>query len=178
MAKMRKALVLVSLLALALPAIGSIGTAPAIAGDDDKFTARLSGYQVVPSISTTGRGHFRAKLTTPATLSFELQYSNLEAPALAPTSAELHFAQRGVNGGLIAVLCGPGAIAPNPVVCPPQPATLTGTITAAHVLGPAGQGIAAGEFAELLKAMQADAVYVVVSTATYPGGEIRGQVDD
>jgi hypothetical protein len=32
---------------------------------------------------------------------------------------------------------------------------VTGTIDASHVIGPAGQGIAAGEFAELVAALQA-----------------------
>ena len=45
------------------------------------------------------------------------------------------------------------------------------------MIGPAGQGIAAGEFAELVRAMLADVAYANVHSTTYPGGEIRGQLD-
>jgi hypothetical protein len=44
------------------------------------------------------------------------------------------------------------------------------------VIGPAGQGIAAGEFAELLAAMRAGVTYVNVHSTLYPGGEIRAQI--
>ena len=66
---------------------------------------------------------------------------------------------------------------------------ITATVTAADVIGPAGQGISAGDFAELLAAMRAGAAYANVhsgvagSTAAggrchgFPGGEIRGQIN-
>jgi hypothetical protein len=43
-------------------------------------------------------------------------------------------------------------------------------------VGPTGQGIAAGEFAELVRAIKAGRTYVNVHTTKYPGGEIRGQI--
>ena len=46
------------------------------------------------------------------------------------------------------------------------------------MIGPGGQGIAAGEFAELVRAMRAGATYVNIHTTAFPGGEIRGQVSD
>ena len=46
------------------------------------------------------------------------------------------------------------------------------------MIGPAGQGIAAGEFAELVRALRAGAAYANVHTTAHPGGEIRGQVAD
>ena len=60
--------------------------------------------------------------------------------------------------------------------CPPSPATVTGTIRPADVIGPAGQGITAGQFAELVAAIRAGATYVNVHSSTYPGGEIRAQL--
>ena len=49
-------------------------------------------------------------------------------------------------------------------------------ITAASVIGPAGQGISAGEFAELIRAIRSGNAYVNVHTMTFPAGEIRGQL--
>jgi hypothetical protein len=38
------------------------------------------------------------------------------------------------------------------------------------------QGIAAGEFAELVKAIRARRAYANVHSLKFPGGEIRGQI--
>ena len=61
--------------------------------------------------------------------------------------------------------------------CPAEPATITGSFVAADVVGPAGQGLAPGEFDELVRAMRAGATYANVHTTLVPGGEIRGQID-
>jgi hypothetical protein len=86
-----------------------------------------------------------------------------------------------VNGGIVAWLCGSPSN-PGPAgtpVCPASPSgTVEGTITAAGVVGPATQGITAGEFDELVRALRAGVAYANVHTATYGGGEIRGQLDD
>ena len=55
---------------------------------------------------------------------------------------------------------------------------MTGTFRAADVIGPAVQGIAPGEFDELVKALRAGVAYANVHTDLHPGGEIRGQLDD
>ena len=60
--------------------------------------------------------------------------------------------------------------------CPAGPATVTGTLTAADVVGPAAQGIAAGEFEELLRAIRARVTYVNVHSSKFPAGEIRSQL--
>lgn len=55
--------------------------------------------------------------------------------------------------------------------------SVSGRITAADVIGgAAAQGVAAGEFAEVLRAIREGAVYVNVHTTLFPGGEIRGQL--
>jgi hypothetical protein len=42
--------------------------------------------------------------------------------------------------------------------------------------GIVGQGIAPGEFEELLAAIRAGVAYANVHTSTFPGGELRGQL--
>ena len=54
---------------------------------------------------------------------------------------------------------------------------MTGTLTAANVVGPAGQGIAAGEFGELIRAIRAGKTYANVHSTKFPGGEIRRQIE-
>jgi len=47
---------------------------------------------------------------------------------------------------------------------------------AANVIGPAGQGIAPGEFSKVLEAIRSGVTYVNVHSVQFPPGEIRGQV--
>lgn len=138
--------------------------------DDKKFRARLSGYLEVPPISTTGRGQFTSSLnSTSTTFSYTLTYSGLQSTASA---AHIHFGQKAVAGGVVAFLCGGGG-KPS---CPATSGTVTGTLTASDVQALAAQGIAAGEFAEMIKAMRAKATYVNVHTSTFPSGEVRGNI--
>jgi hypothetical protein len=53
---------------------------------------------------------------------------------------------------------------------------VTGTLVPADVVGPAGQGIAAGEFGELVDAMRAGVTYVNVHSTLHTAGEIRAQL--
>jgi hypothetical protein len=53
---------------------------------------------------------------------------------------------------------------------------VTGTLTPANVVGPTGQGIAAGEFAEVIRAIRKGSAYANVHSTKFPGGEIRGQI--
>ena len=139
----------------------------------------LSGFQEVPAVSTEAEGEFHARISEDATqIDYELSYSDLEGSV---TQAHIHFGQRDVNGGISVWLCGnPSATVTPPAgtqACPPSPATITGTLTAANVVGPAGQGIAAGEFAELIKAIRAGKTYANVHSTKFPGGEIRSQIE-
>jgi hypothetical protein len=70
----------------------------------------------------------------------------------------------------------PPAGVPVPPPCPLREGTVSGTLTAADVLGPAGQGVVAGEFSEFLDALREEASYANVHTAEFGAGEIRGQL--
>lgn len=147
-------------------------TASAVWADDDRneFKARLHGFQEVPAISTTGMGRFRAELDG-QTIRYVLSYANLEGGTA--TAAHIHIGQKGVNGGVSAFLCGGG----DKPACPPVAGTVEGVIDPADVIGPAGQGVEPGSFAELVRAMRAGVTYANVhTTPRWPGGEIRGQI--
>ena len=139
-----------------------------IAHDSDEADARLSGFQEVPSVVSRGSGSFRARIND-TTIEWQLSYGGLEG---VPAVAHVHVGQKGANGGVSAFFCGGAGKPP----CPPS-GTISGVITAADVLGPAGQGVAAGEIEDLIRAMRAGVTYVNVHTSKHPGGEIRGQVN-
>ena len=50
-------------------------------------------------------------------------------------------------------------------------------MNASNIIGPAGQGVAPGEFEEAIAAMRDGAAYANVHTVVYPTGEIRGQIN-
>jgi CHRD domain len=143
----------------------------------------LSGFEEVPVVSTGAEGEFRARINNEQTeIQYELKYEDLES---AVQQAHIHLGQKGVNGGITVFLCtnlnnGPAGTQP----CPPAPATITGTITAADVspniastAAARAQGLNTGEMDELIKAMRAGKTYVNVHTTDRPGGEIRSQID-
>lgn len=104
---------------------------------------------------------------------YELSYSGLEGTST--NAAHIHFAQRSVNGGVVAFLCGGG----DKPACPPIEGTVTGQIDAADVLAAVpDRGIEAGAFDEFVKAIRAGHTYANVHTDKWPGGEIRGQIHD
>jgi hypothetical protein len=166
-------------LATAVAVLGVTATAgsAAIAGGGDRdFRASLSGFEEVPVVSTDGSGKFRAELryNGDGEVAFRLRYRDLEGVA---NQAHIHLGQRGVNGGISVWLCGQVNNAPaGTPPCPPSPATVEGTFNADDVVGPAAQGIAPGEFDELVRAMLAGVTYANVHSDKFPGGEIRGQI--
>ena len=148
-----------------------------------KISEFLTGYEEVPSVSTTATGEFNAKISNDGTrIDWTLSYADLEG---AIQQSHIHFGQAGVNGGISVFLCtnlgnGPAGIQP----CPAPPATISGTILAADVspnipatAAARTQGINTGEIDELVKAMRAGATYVNVHSTLWPGGEIRSQID-
>lgn len=166
---MKKVVLMSSLLGLALVAVLVASTAFAHGDNSGQGKARLSGYEETPlTLSTTGHGSFRVKVRSDG-LHFRLRYEDLEADA---TQAHIHLGQQATSGGFIAFLCGGGGKG----ACPLREGTVEGVITATDVIGPANQGIAAGELREVIRALRKGFVYANVHTTKYPGGEIRGQV--
>ena len=157
----------------------------------DRFSARLSGYNEVHfiaaptpalrgAISTKARGSFRAVIDDRADMiSYEVSYEGLEG---AVTQSHIHFGQRHTAGAIVVWLCqtpgtpAPAAVAALTPFCPTPEGTVTGTIVPAQVLTATGQGIDAGEFDEVVRAIRAGTVYANVHSTLFPPGEIRGQL--
>lgn len=143
----------------------------------------LNGFEEVPAVSTVADGEFRARISNDQTqIQWELSYSDLES---AVQQAHIHLGQKDVNGGITVFLCtNLGNGPPGIQLCPPSPATISGTIMAADVSPPIpatlaarNQGLNTGELDELIRAIRAGKTYVNVHTTDRPGGEIRSQIN-
>jgi CHRD domain len=151
-------------------------TVSAASADENaaNLSAKLSGFQEVAPNLTNGTGTFSATVQG-TSLTYRLTYSGLSSPV---TQAHIHFAQQGVNGAIVVWLCG-SATNPGPAgtpTCPAGGGTVTRTVTAADVVAVTAQGVAAGDFAGVLRFIQNDDGYANVHTTLHPGGEIRGQI--
>jgi predicted double-glycine peptidase len=167
-------------LALSLSVLAVLVGGPAVAAEK-MFSGTLSGYQETPStLSTPATGTFKSKLSKDeSTLTYELTYSALTGTVL---QSHIHFGQRALSGNIVVFLCqtttnpDPTGLAPT---CPQDTSAgpVTGSLTAANMVGnAAGQGIAAGEFAELIQALRAGVTYANVHSSAFPSGEIRAQL--
>jgi CHRD domain-containing protein len=143
----------------------------------DVLNADLSGFNEVPTLSSPASADFHARINKDETeIQYELTYSGFATPVL---QSHLHLGKRAVNGGIMVFLCSNLGNGPaGTPACPTPAGTVTGTLTAAGVVGPAAQGITAGEFAEVVKAIRNGAAYANVHSQAFPGGEVRDQVRD
>jgi hypothetical protein len=133
-------------------------------------SARMNGYQEVPSLNSPGTGRFRATIERDK-ITFRLEYSNLTGDAMV---AHVHVGQPGVNGGVSFFLCGGGGKA----ACPTGTSgSVTGTVVAGDVVGPTAQGFAEDDLTSVIAAIRAGVTYANIHTMKYPGGEIRGQLN-
>jgi hypothetical protein len=171
--------------AVATAALATGGGTSTAHDDDDRDRGRrlkadLRGFQEVPAVSSPGRGSWSARISRDEKqLEWRLSYRGLQAPI---TQSHIHFGDHHTNGGISLFLCtnlsnGPAGTQTCPVPLPGETVTITGTAVAADVFpGAVNQGIAAGEFAELIRALRAGIAYANVHTTQFGGGEIRGQV--
>ena len=166
----------------------------------DRVEAELSGYNEVHfiagnaaatlpvppalrgAVSTKASGKFVATIDDKTdTIHYTLRYDDLEGTV---TQAHIHFGQRHTTGGIVVWLCqtqgvmAPGNLSATTPFCPAPGTPVSGTITPADVLEAVGQGIAAGEFEEVVAAIRAGRAYANVHSTLFPPGEIRGQIHD
>ena len=151
-------------------------SAPAGAQGSRTLKANLEPFEEVPAVSSVAGGEFRARISGDgSSIEYELSYDGLEG---AVQQAHIHLGQMSVNGGISVFLCQTAGFADPTGLAPTclQSGTVSGTITAANIIGPGGQGIAAMELAELVAAIRSGVAYANVHSTKFPGGEIRGQV--
>jgi hypothetical protein len=164
--------------AVAITTAGSAAMAYSSSGHlQNTLRERLSSYAETPvALSTAGSGQFRVQINEQKQeITYELSYTGLEGTV---TQSHIHFGSAAQSGGISVFLCSNLGNGPaGTQACPAAPGTVTGTLTPASVIGPAGQGIAAGEFAELVAAIRAGSTYVNVHSTLFPAGEIRAQLD-
>ena len=150
-----------------------------------EYSAKFSGFQEVGGLGAgeTGAifstGQAKLKLTldkTAQTLTYTLTYSGLSNVL----QSHIHFGKEHVAGGIMVFFCSNLGNGPaGTPACPDDTAgevTVTGTITAAGVVGPAAQNITAGDFAGVIAALASNTAYGNIHTKQFPAGEIRGQV--
>jgi CHRD domain len=146
------------------------------------FSTVLSGFEELGALNnetgaifSPGQGTLDLVLNTNAqTLSFTLVYSGLSANI---TQSHIHFGKEHVPGGIMVYFC---SNLSNPPVgtstCPVPSGTVTGTLTASSVVGPAAQNVSAGNFNALVQALVSNTAYGNIHTTAFPSGEIRGQI--
>ena len=138
--------------------------------DNDKgFAATLIGFNEVPATNSAGHGELTFAMTS-TQITFKLVYADLSAP---PAAAHIHVGQTNVNGGVAVFFCGGGG---QPACPAATSGTVSGTITAANVVGPTAQGYNVGDLASVERAIRAGVTYANMHTAMFPAGEIRGQI--
>jgi len=158
----------------------------------EEFFARLDGFQEIGAqnnetgaVLSNGSGTLRLSLDKQAgTATFTLTFSEVgtTSPKTGTVSqAHIHFGKRHVAGGVMVFFCATPPLATSPVagtpVCPANSGTVTGTFTAASVVGPVAQNVNPGDFDALVDALESNTAYANIHKVPgFPAGEIRGQV--
>src|SRR4029453_9948350 len=121
------------MLALILAAIVIVRAAGPRQGRGD-----LSGYQEIPTLSTPASGHLDGTIGhDDESVEYTLSYAGFETDVL---QSHIHLGRPAFNGGIMVFLCTnltPLPVGPPPA-CPVREGTVSGTLTAANVIGPTG----------------------------------------
>jgi len=146
----------------------AFGTLVGVAGPtraDFTATATLLGANELPPHNVPGTGSatidFLAALDE---ITYTVTFSGLTAPA---TASHIHIGAATANGPVVL---------PFTNQAPPHATagTFSGTLTNADIIGQAATGLT--DISQIAALIEAGNAYVNIHTATFPGGEIRGQL--
>src|SRR3954452_18019760 len=156
---MRNSLFLTTLCAAVLATL----QAPLAPAATITFTTTMLGANETPPNPSPATGTATVVFDTVArNLTYSLTYANLSAPA---TAGHIHAGAMGIAGPIIL------PFDPNPTGVS---GTVSGVFTATSLTNTADSGISM--FTDLLTAAMANQLYANIHDATYPAGEIRGQL--
>jgi hypothetical protein len=190
---MRRSKILEASLAAAVVTFSAgYGYADESSAGSDEFSARLSGFNEIGSISATGyTGAILSDGSGTVTLhlnknsiDYTLKYSNVgtTAPLIGSVLfAHIHFGKSRDSGGILVFFCtnvpftGSGPTPPSCNTDSSGSGTVSGTWTKDNVQKIAGQNVNAGDFDALVDALNSNTAYANIHTTALTGGEIRGQ---
>jgi hypothetical protein len=173
MRQLKRSLLLLPLLALAVILVGLPTVAFGRDDDNSRFSARLIGINETPAaINTDGTGRLRLKLNS-ASIDFVLTFHNLSA---LPVQSHIHFGLEHTSGGVVLFFCGPATTAAKQECPQATSGTVSGTLTANDVIAVPAQGIKAGDLAAVMRAIRGGTAYANLHTTIFTGGEIRDQI--
>jgi hypothetical protein len=157
--------------ALILLAIGTIGPTTLLGKQNfNMFTARLSGSNEVPPVTTAGSGIATFQLQAVGeqeVLRYQLYLKNISSV----TGAHIHKGKQGENGPVVADLFG------NPSMNGPPTGKINGLLTAGTLYESKLTGPLAGKTIDILVNMiRSGNAYVNVHATTNQNGEVRGQI--
>jgi hypothetical protein len=162
----------------AITAIAVVGpsSSSSSSSSGDQFSARLSGDNEVPPVSTDATGRIRLVVNSQQDpLDYQISLSNLNGVV---TGAHIHSGGSGTNGPIVANLNVHGAFASASAGAGGGGGSATtststgGTIASADLKGP----LAGKQISDLIKLIEDGKAYVNVHTDQNPDGEIRGQL--
>jgi hypothetical protein len=163
--------------------LSGLSVSPAVlaAPHVEEFHAVFSGFNEVGGLNaqtgailSDGRATLELRLNrADQTLSFVLKYAGL---ASGVTQAHIHFGKIHMAGGVMVFFCSNTGTPAGTQACPTNSGTVTGTLSAANVVGPAMQGVTAGDFQAIVDALESDTTYANIHTTAFPAGEIRGEI--
>jgi hypothetical protein len=158
---------------------GGVASLSAGFAQAQEFGARLNGFEELGGLNaetgailSNGKGTLSLDVDK-SQITYTLTYSGLSAPV---TQSHIHLGKIHVPGGVMVFFCTNGSGPPGTPACPATGGTVTGTWTAASVVGPTAQNVTAGDFSALIDALNSNTAYANIHTTKFPAGEIRGQV--
>jgi CHRD domain len=150
------------------------------AEDKIELHANLFGIDEVatPTAITNATGTFTATINNDSTLTYTVTYKNLSSAVL---QSHIHIGATKISGNITIFLCSNLGNGPAGTPACPDDSTHSGTVSrtvsAADVTNlAAAQGVPAGDFKDVVRAIVSHVTYANVHSANFPAGEIRGQI--